>query len=509
MKADRLEGYVDRVYAFAVRRTYTREEADELSQAILLTAVENLPRLRDEDRFEPWLWGLAANAARSFRREKGRQRAMFAYDAPFLPTPAPPDPEEEELHIRLRASVARLSRNYRELVLLRYYDGLSIPEIAGKTGLPEGTVTWRLSQARKKLKKECVHMHESALRPVSLRLDIYGTGNYDGIRWPFPSQLIDDALSQSILWHCYEQPRDAEELTELCGVPAYYIEEALKRLTDRAALVSPTKGRYQTDFIIWEDKHSAYLHSAARQTLRPLAEELLSALNALANDAAALPFYRAGKRESDLFYLYSILAFVAEGERYNPVPYPPIPRAWDGYTWRYIASAETVAPWRNIGEMKCVGARYSHLTYSGFAGLPNRAMMYDNCVNACAALITTGHCADKDSVAQAVEGGYVERRETGEFHVAVPALNLAQQSALNQLAHQHLSPLMPAYTDAVSKIAAGYSRLFPRHLADDVDRMCHRLFVILLRDVVAFGLEQGRLTPPSPGYVCDVLLEHT
>ncbi len=508
MKADRLEAYVDRVYAFAVRRTYTREEADELSQEILLTAVENLPRLRDEERFEPWLWGLAANVARLFRRERGKQGAMFAYDAPFPPTPAPPDPEEEELYARLRASVARLSRSYREVVLLRYYDGLSIPAIAGKTGLPEGTVTWRLSQARKKLKKECVHMHESALRPVSLRLDIYGTGNYDGVTRPFPSQLIDDALSQSILWHCYEQPRDAEELTELCGVPAYYIEEALKRLTDRAALISPAKGRYQTDFIIWEDKHSAYLNTTAGQILRPLADELLSALNDLAKDAASLPFYRAGKRESDLFYLYSVLAFAAEGERCNPVPYPPIPRSWDGCAWRYIASAETVTPQRNIGEKKCVGARYSHVTYSGFAGLPDRAMMYDNDINACVALLTTGRCEDKESVAQAVAGGYVERRETGEFHVAVPALDLAQQAALNQLAFKHLSPLMPAYADAVRAIAANYKRLFPKHLAEDVDRMCHRLFVILLRNVIAFGLEQGGLTPPSPGYVCDVLLEH-
>lgn len=63
-----LEEYADRVYAYAVKKTYTREEAEELSQEILYTAVKELPRLRDESRFEPWLWGIARNVERSFRR---------------------------------------------------------------------------------------------------------------------------------------------------------------------------------------------------------------------------------------------------------------------------------------------------------------------------------------------------------------------------------------------------------------------------------------------------------
>ena len=78
MKAEALEAYVERVYGYAVKRTFTREEADELSQEILFTAVRELPKLRDDSRFEPWLWGLAARVAMSFRRRMGKQRAMFS-----------------------------------------------------------------------------------------------------------------------------------------------------------------------------------------------------------------------------------------------------------------------------------------------------------------------------------------------------------------------------------------------------------------------------------------------
>ena len=45
-----IEKYVDKVYGYAINRTYSREEADELSQEILFTAVRELPKIRDEKR---------------------------------------------------------------------------------------------------------------------------------------------------------------------------------------------------------------------------------------------------------------------------------------------------------------------------------------------------------------------------------------------------------------------------------------------------------------------------
>ena len=82
MKQDDIEKYVDKIYAYALAKTFSEAEAEELSQEILLTAITSLPKLRDENRFEPWLWGLAANVAKSFRRSMGRQRALFVYNAP-------------------------------------------------------------------------------------------------------------------------------------------------------------------------------------------------------------------------------------------------------------------------------------------------------------------------------------------------------------------------------------------------------------------------------------------
>ena len=82
MDANIIESYVEKIYGYAVNHTYSREEADDLSQEILFTVVRELPKLKDENKFEPWLWGIASNVTKSFRRHMGKQRAMYSYDIP-------------------------------------------------------------------------------------------------------------------------------------------------------------------------------------------------------------------------------------------------------------------------------------------------------------------------------------------------------------------------------------------------------------------------------------------
>ncbi len=86
-------------------------------------------------------------------------------------------------------------------------------------------------------------MQETVLRPVTMRLDIYGSGKY-GKEQPFSDVYINDALSQNILYYCYEKPKSVEELAKLCGVPAYYVEDRIENLIKRCAAIQPVKGKY-------------------------------------------------------------------------------------------------------------------------------------------------------------------------------------------------------------------------------------------------------------------------
>ena len=154
MNYDIIENYIEKIYGYAINHTYSREEADELSQEILFTVVRELPKLKDDSKFEPWIWGIARNITKSFRRNMGKQRTMYSYDV--LNNISYEDSIhdcEEEIYDFLRTKIAMLSSIYRNIIILYYYDGLSTKQISQKLKIPEGTVTWRLSEARRKLKR--------------------------------------------------------------------------------------------------------------------------------------------------------------------------------------------------------------------------------------------------------------------------------------------------------------------------------------------------------------------
>lgn len=516
MKATEIERYIDKVYAYAVKRTFSEEEAADLSQEILFTAVKGLPGLREESRFEPWLWGIAGNVARSFRRKQGRQRAMYSYDMPEDLSDdgglARENEEAEELYGRLRRNISMLSAMYRDIIILFYYDNLSTKMIADRLGIPEGTVTWRLSEARRKLKKECTKMEESALRPVKLRLDIYGSGNFDGVTIPFPTAFIDDALSQNILYYCYDGAKSAEELAKLCGVPAYYVEDRLENLVRRGAVIEAVKGKYQTDFIIWFDQYGIYCEENAQKAIMPMKDKILTALKALAAEAGKIDFYKAEKKEADLFYLYSSMAFEYLLQHYCRLPLPEIRENYDGMRWRYIGNMETGSHNRirfainRCGNMGTKG-HYTHTVYSGIDGIPTRKIMYDTYINACEDILLTGSSEDVDTAALAIQAEYILRRENGELFVTAPAFTAAQKTAFDTLVEKYLSPLTDEYNRLTASFIAGYKRLFPKHLQEDADRMCRNLYFGLCYVLLSCAQKTGSIEPPTPGCCCDVMLE--
>lgn len=508
-----IESYVDQVYGYAVNHTYSREEADDLSQEILFTLVRELPRLRDEDRFEPWLWGVASNVTKSFRRSMGKQRAMYSYDC--LENLAYEDEhggENEELYASLRAKIAALSAIYRNIIILYYYDGLSISQISEKLNISEGTIMWRLSEARKKIKKECENMEETALRPVKLHLGINGCGNYDGKTIPFPTVYINDALSHNILYYCYEEKHGVEELAKLCGVPAYYIEERLNNLLKREALIEVTKGKYQTNFIILSDKHGAYCEENAEKALMPVMDRLLDALDCIAREAAKIDFYKAGKSADDLYYLYGVMAFCHMHERCCKLPYTSIAEKYDGYKWCYTGRMAACRPIKiilNIHQSSNLGTNgsYSHISYGPISGMTFREMMYDYCINVCEDILCNGSSEDIDSVAKAIQDGYIVKRADGSFFVTTPAFTKAQKNEFNGVAEKYLAPLMPEYSEIVRRFTTDFKKLIPKHLNDDADRMCRNMSKGLYTVVIEYAQRTGRIKMPSQGCFCDVMLQ--
>lgn len=144
------------VYAVALAVLGDAEDAEDAVQDALVRALERLDQCRDPERFRPWLLQIARNRARNLRRRRAVRRALPLWAAEQLPERRRPehDAEVAELRDRLLDGLGRLSETQREVVLLHDLEGWRHREIGAALEMPEGTVRYHLSTARRLLRRE-------------------------------------------------------------------------------------------------------------------------------------------------------------------------------------------------------------------------------------------------------------------------------------------------------------------------------------------------------------------
>ena len=149
--AELVRRHQDAVFRFVLRMVGSRDEALDLTQDAFVRAWQALPQWQPEAQFRTWLFRIASNAA----LDALRRRRMVTFEPlgeTFEVAAGDPDPEKRlELKQRvaaLGASLARLSAEHREILLLREVENLSYGEIGAVLGLSEGTVKSRLARAR-------------------------------------------------------------------------------------------------------------------------------------------------------------------------------------------------------------------------------------------------------------------------------------------------------------------------------------------------------------------------
>ena len=141
----------DRCLAIAVRILRDIDLAEDAVQAALIMAWTELRALRDPSRFEPWLHRILTNACYAEARRRKRW-----YEGPrILPVPGAYGPDDflsvDDRDVLERA-FRRLTVQQRAVLVFHHYLGLSISEVATRTGLPAGTVKSRLHYATRALR---------------------------------------------------------------------------------------------------------------------------------------------------------------------------------------------------------------------------------------------------------------------------------------------------------------------------------------------------------------------
>jgi len=135
----------DRLYAVARLILQSSDLAEDAVQEALVRAWQQLPSLRDPDRFDAWLYRLVVNAC----ADQGRQ--LRRWSKQVRPIQLEPSIGDDTGSVadreQLERGFGRLKPEQRAVVVLHYYSGFSASEIAHMLGIPEGTARSRLYYA--------------------------------------------------------------------------------------------------------------------------------------------------------------------------------------------------------------------------------------------------------------------------------------------------------------------------------------------------------------------------
>ena len=153
--------YERAVYVAAVSILNNPADAEEVAQEAVLKAFTHLAEFRAEAKFSTWLVQITINEARS-RLRKDRRHLYESIDEPRTDEEGDYSPKDfadwreipsetlkqNELRNALKRALASLPLKYREVLILRDIQNLSIEETAEILGISEGNVKTRLLRAR-------------------------------------------------------------------------------------------------------------------------------------------------------------------------------------------------------------------------------------------------------------------------------------------------------------------------------------------------------------------------
>ena len=131
---------------------HDRTLAEDAVQETFLKVYKSMAAFRGECSEKTWLTRIALNTCRDIKRS-----AWFRHNdrrvTPENMAPAPVQPVEHYETEKLAQVIVKLPAKYKEIILLYYYQDMTMREIADSLGIAVSSVSGRLKQARAKLRK--------------------------------------------------------------------------------------------------------------------------------------------------------------------------------------------------------------------------------------------------------------------------------------------------------------------------------------------------------------------
>ena len=153
-----------RVRGWAASFTDDADDAEDVTQDVLILVHRRLPQFEGKSRFSTWLYTITRNVALDRRRRiKRRERRLETMDAPVDTVEMRVAFDEDTLTSLVLRYFDELPARQREVFELSDIQGLSAPEVAERLGMKAVTVRANLFKARRTIRQRMLEHHSSLL----------------------------------------------------------------------------------------------------------------------------------------------------------------------------------------------------------------------------------------------------------------------------------------------------------------------------------------------------------
>ncbi len=271
------------IFAYALSRVSNKEDAEDLTSDIVLAILKNADKIRNQDAFYGYVWGIAANTYRKFLQKRNRYQQedlnettlelLEDENSDFAEELAEKLELQEEVR-KLCREIALLSGEHRECTVAYYFGELSCAEVAERFGISLEMVKYYLFKTRKIL-KEGISMErefgEKSFKPEPFEFVTIFSGDFNREY----HNLFARKLPGQILLSAYYTSMSVRELAIELGVASVYLEDELALLEKYNLLIKTAVGKYQTNLVIFTEDFTKEFHREAKKLAVPALGEIL------------------------------------------------------------------------------------------------------------------------------------------------------------------------------------------------------------------------------------------
>lgn len=304
------------VFGFALKKCKTLEDAEDLSQEIMVKAYLALIKRNDIEDTSKFIWTVAHNCLSNYYRDNSRSFAGIPIDEieDFLyaeKNDAETSLIEQEEIAGLYSEISRLSKTQRQAVIMYYYENKSQKQIAHELKIPEGTVKWHLFEAKKELKRGMENMKEpSRLIFNPIKFDMCSFSGKAGTKGDV-SSFLRSTISQNIVYSVRNEAKSINEISDELGISPVYIESEAEYLEEYGFLLK-SKNKYLCNILLSEPTeelnrlHDEMYTKAAKIFANELYDELIK--SDLSDNNTVLGGYNDTRDKN--FLMWAIIPFI-------------------------------------------------------------------------------------------------------------------------------------------------------------------------------------------------------